>query len=621
MKFHYTNLIIWMKNGTVRKLDFLPGKVNVITGSSNAGKTSIHQIIDYVFFGSKSKIPQKIINENADWYGVKFMVNDKDFTIARKGPDETNKVNSQYYFSGSGEIPNIPEDTISETDLKKVINCEFFINDNIVIPFGGKKLKKGSKISPRYFMLFNSQDQNTITNSDVFFDKQTQDNYKEALDRIFDLGIGISEQEEVIIVEEINKLEREKNKLLRKIAMIEEEKSVFNSEKWDIIREAKEYGLIRNDIFDIDQAESALIKVVDDTYKHSSYKEVNKLAELKKKRASINRKIASINRFQKEYFDYRESLKQHKESLRPIEVIHEAYQEIIDSDIVNEFIGSLREQLMIISKNIVGKAPVDDNVNVRLNELKKERRVIDQSISKYAAKEKVFSNEKQKLIFIGEIKSRIKFENTLILTDNIEAKISEIEGKIEELSRKLPVRDDRKMSTLRLLEGFIQDYLDYSKSALENYSDHKAAFNYKNKKLELQEKNSIKVSTNIGSSSNYMFLHLCMFLGLHELIIHREIPFVPTYLILDQISRPYYDNEAEQSTDNEKVTLAMKLLNYFIEKMYDEYKMDFQVILLEHIPPNVWEKANLQNFYLVEKFHGDNKLILPENKVITKPVD
>lgn len=116
------------------------------------------------------------------------------------------------------------------------------------------------------------------------------------------------------------------------------------------------------------------------------------------------------------------------------------------------------------------------------------------------------------------------------------------------------------------------------------------------------------------------FHHLCLFLGLHELIIKQDSPFVPQFLILDQPSRPYYGEDTglkKQKTweevnlgDKKKITIAMKLLNDFITYINKEFKRDFQIIILEHIPKSIWEEAKLENFHLVEEFkEGGNSLI------------
>ncbi|MBF0647908.1 DUF3732 domain-containing protein [Dysgonomonas sp. GY75] len=63
---------------------------------------------------------------------------------------------------------------------------------------------------------------------------------------------------------------------------------------------------------------------------------------------------------------------------------------------------------------------------------------------------------------------------------------------------------------------------------------------------------------NEGSKSNYMFMHLCFFLGLHEHMIKVGQMHVPQFLFIDQPSIPYYSDKDKVSSDDRK-----KLLDAF----------------------------------------------------------
>ncbi|WCM69306.1 hypothetical protein LZD60_11460 [Clostridium perfringens] len=108
MRFFFNNIILWMKNGKIRKLDFKPNKVNIITGGSETGKSAILAIIDYCFFADRDiKITEEFINENVAWYGINFCINNKTYTLARKSLDSS-RPSKEYYFSLIGEIPEKP---------------------------------------------------------------------------------------------------------------------------------------------------------------------------------------------------------------------------------------------------------------------------------------------------------------------------------------------------------------------------------------------------------------------------------------------------------------------------------------------------------------------------------
>ena len=59
MKFLIDQLILWPRNPEVkyRNIQFLPDKINIITGASRTGKSAIIPIIDYCLGSNKCTIP------------------------------------------------------------------------------------------------------------------------------------------------------------------------------------------------------------------------------------------------------------------------------------------------------------------------------------------------------------------------------------------------------------------------------------------------------------------------------------------------------------------------------------------------------------------------------------
>ena len=104
-----------------------------------------------------------------------------------------------------------------------------------------------------------------------------------------------------------------------------------------------------------------------------------------------------------------------------------------------------------------------------------------------------------------------------------------------------------------------------------------------------------------------------MFLGLHELILENEGMHVPSLLLIDQPSRPYYGEENNlpetrlEHSDRAKIKDALRLLDSFMENVLTEMDLPFQMIVFEHIPTDYFE--GLEHFNLLKEFRNGNALV------------
>jgi hypothetical protein len=98
MKFQLLKLVIWPKgtNFAPRIVEFKPGVLNVITGTSRTGKSAIIPIIDYCLAASDCYIPIDTIRDHASWYGVVFQTSSEDILFAR-GVPIGNKVSNDFF--------------------------------------------------------------------------------------------------------------------------------------------------------------------------------------------------------------------------------------------------------------------------------------------------------------------------------------------------------------------------------------------------------------------------------------------------------------------------------------------------------------------------------------------
>ncbi|WP_312418795.1 DUF3732 domain-containing protein [Shinella sp.] len=618
MKFHIESLQLWLKTKQRRFVTFLPNKVNVITGESHTGKTAILDIVDYCLFASEHGISESIINENVAWYGLRIHVNDKVYLLARRAP-EGKVASPDYYFSSTGELPESePSRNISESVLKKLLSADFGLDQDVKIPFGGRTLRANSRVSLRYFLLFNTISQDIITHSSQFFDKQNQARYQEALPRIFDIAVGIDTVENILKREKRAELERKLVRQENLAAKTEEKREQFNAQLAETVARAKGYGLV-DDNTASDASIDALKRMVTERESGSDRYVSAQYDEISSQIYRVSRKIRGLHRFTTEFAKHKTTLKETGDSLQPVAYLLKNFEETVRTSVFDDILRNLSQGLQEIKNATARNTPLDSNISEIIKDLESQREKLERDLEALPVEMESFENDKDKYIFIGETKAKLELYSdpeSDKAPDNSEL-IASLEAQIEELTV-APVEDRKELFT-KALDEAIQDYITLTKAALGNYGDYRSAFNYSEKKLHLRKPRTI-TTENVGSSSNHMFLHLFLFLGLHELIMRNGGVHVAPFLIIDQFSRPYWgedDQEEEDGGEGEgerdfdesdvaKVRLALQLLDQFITTAKDMGK-EFQMIVFEHINPRYWD--GLENVHLVEIFRDGNALI------------
>lgn len=470
--------------------------------------------------------------------------------------------------------------------------------------------------------MFNTQSGDVISHSEMFFDKQNDDKYREALARVFDLAVGIETEENISVREKVNDLEKKISSLQRKQSLINNKYNVFSNEINNLIKKAQTYNLIELNPSTIDEGLDKLKAIANDYREENIDLNLTRMNDLSIQKNTYIRKIRNLKRFKREFNEYRELESENLDSLKPVIAIREVYSGLIPSPEVELIINALAEEYHEIKSNMMGKPPFEFDVDTRIQEYEFEVGRINDLINEIPLSDVKTRNEIDKLIFIGELRAKLNlYTSQWTESDNKDLHVKEIDELINlkvELSKSLIDYSERKEATIKLLDEIIQTYLDESSEAIPTYKLYRSAFQYNEKSLKLKAPKAL-LPSKVGSSSNHLFLHLCLFLGLQELIIRQKSPYVPYWLILDQPSRPYFGEENGKEkkawkdvigTDRAKITIAMKLLNDFVSYANSELKTDYQIIVLEHIPKSIWEDASLSNFHLVdEEFRNGNALI------------
>ena len=214
MKFVLHEIKLWFKDADAepKNYQFLPDKVNVITGGSNTGKTSFWNIIDYCLLSGKVNIANTI-NDKVLWFGIRFSINDKQISIVRKTPDK-GAVSSEVFFN-LGSFPDYPESNKEIAEIKSILDSEFGITDTLRFPYGKELGGTSLNLSYRHFLIFNSLTENIIGAQETYFDTTFygKEEYDKALNHIFNLVIGVNDMAKIKASERLKEVKREIRKI------------------------------------------------------------------------------------------------------------------------------------------------------------------------------------------------------------------------------------------------------------------------------------------------------------------------------------------------------------------------------------------------------------------------
>lgn len=604
MNFIVKEIKLWFEDGREKILTFEKNKVNVITGDSATGKTSILSIIDYCLLSSKSNIPNEI-SDKTIWFGMLFEVNKKQRYIIRKSPKDG--VSSDICF-GDGVFFPEPYVNSNLTKAKFNLNLDFGLKEENLNKKGGFS---SLNISFRDFFILNYLTEHIIGVPESYFDVNFfgKKDIEKKLKDLFFIAAGIRS----IDGEDLSEKYALKKKELKKIFSTEAKNASVENERKEKIRQlfdkCYENNIINFYVDDIGQAYTEIKKIADPAQYIDKINDYDlEMKELEERRDDIISEINIIKKFRKQYDLYVKNLKDAEDSLKPISFLKKnLLDQVLQTYETREFIDSLESSLKDVKSKIKG---IDFNENFSeedLYNLKDNQSEIQKKIDEiFSIKESILRNT-SKLFFLGGIANSLE-----MIDDTIEIEPFDIKKKnilmdeVEQLEK--IVKDDSSLNNrLDALNKKIKIYFDFIGS-MENYKEHTIKFDYNEMKLILRSKFQVD---NVGSKSNYMFLHLCLFFGMHDYFSELKDSFIPNFIFIDQPSIPYYNGGALNNDDELKLVEAFKLIDFFMKNVLNSHS-DFQIILIEHAPRNYWEDNHLDSFYLVDEFFNGNALIPQE---------
>lgn len=660
MKLTIETIILYPVNKKLkpRFIKFDSDKINIITGYSKRGKSSIIEIIDYCLGNSESNIPIGKIRDYVDIFALKVNLNGHDAFIGRDSPKDSHNSSQNMYYAEIGKkgeysqfntnnwILNKENFRENRESIKNILNSKSgFLNISEVNKFSENPITVGFRDTTA----FQFQSQSIIANGNTIFYNTDSFTHTDRLRTLFPLVLGYKSYDILILDEEIKIMENEEKKLLNKIEDLKKRYENWKFELYEYYSEAIRLSLTNEDIdiekSNVDLIKSELLSIIDNVRKNILIKQgttvrfSEKLGELENQRLNLMRVLTSKKTELNKILKYETVKKEYietvhlevKNKLKPIDwFLEQAGTDICPfcnskSNLAFEQLQKLKE--FNNENNKLIELPNSNTLSfekekIELRKLIREQESIISEFDKniqILTKDTIDSqNSYQKIFeFVGKVTNFLKNlnfsdnDNTDLL--NIQENLKKKRKKLADLKKKY----DKDFSLSKLSKS-IKTYVDLL--PIEDRGHTNVILDpekYLGIKIHDDRDNSSVFLNKIGSGSNYMCYHLATMLGLHEyfykLNSQNRINYVPSFLVLDQPSQVYYPEKIEdkkgkkielnenESEDEKNTRQIFQVCDEFMTRT----NCEVQIIILEHAPKDTWK--DIKNVKLVEEWRGKDE--------------
>ena len=600
----------------IRTLEFRLGRLNIVTGDSRTGKTSIWTIVDYCLGSSGYPVRAGVVRDYVAVFAVTLVDGDRQLFVARPAPERGTTPASRLclLFQERGSGPPAREAlsfTFTQDAARNVLSEFCGIDRSVRIPGSN-----GNLMSPsiRHALFFCIQAQNEVANPGHLFHEQGQEWRPQAIRDVFPYFLGAVDPQQAVQRAHLRQARSELRNAERRWAE-RETAAPASGQARALVREAIDVALLPErsvDTLTLDEALQLLNQAFASAPQDHPDVQTDSndpIASLDSQREELRllyrqsrARLADLRQSLAEGSDYLTHAADQRERLASLDLLRVTEDgsnqrcPICGSEVssANDVMAAIRDDLAHLDSNvafvtddtpqiramIVREEENRSNLRQALGRNRDEREALDAGLRATAS---LRGDALRAAAVRGRIslflENAARFQITTLGTDTR----PELRTRIEELEATLgdDAQADRVNSSVSLI-------------------NHKISL--KARRLELEHSNDpIRLDTRpltvvadthagpvplgeMGGGENWLGYHLATLLSLHEWFAEHHRP-VPRVLVLDQPSQVYFpsdyeDTELEPEREADRISLlrAYQVIADTINNM----EGGLQVIVMEH---------------------------------------
>ncbi|WP_097893651.1 DUF3732 domain-containing protein [Streptomyces sp. st170] len=629
-----------------RVLRFRPGRLNILTGESETGKSGVLAIIDFCLGRTKPGLPDNPIDRTVGWYALLVEFQDGSRMVLARPRPAGETTNEAFVRSGdqSLSLPGAGE-LVANTNaaaLRGEVSAHLGIEDFRFQPPAGTA-RYAFDVSVAQGALFCFQNQDEIAAAKTLFHRQTEDGIAQAIKDTLPYFLGAAGPEQALRQHRLGEARREVRAAQRKLDTARRQREALDTNGIALLRLAENEGLL-SDVPaapDADTVHDLLRQALSVAPLAPTNSDIgDRRQELNEERRTLRAQLqefdaalATVDRWQRRSFDFTGELHLQVDRLKTLDLLgpeqdHDTgvcpmcTQRLEHRDPSVRDIVTLTNRLAEELEQAAGVQPVRQE---HLRSLQAQRESLAERLKTNGVLLKELMASDENLVRLQEQHLRAAHLQGRIAqslahdrgptTDvsqlrNALASAQDVVSILEEQTANddIPAETERRLADIAALMTAWARRLKLGQSEEPN----EAGISFNKLSLVIRRPEDRLPQERVGSNKNYVGYHLVAHLALHTYLRNHNRP-VPSFLALDQPTQAFFPSKPRDAStvpdaDWATVTEYFRLLHDVTELN----KGKLQIIVCDHANlPDDWFQAALIDNWRPDEDGTRNALIPP----------
>lgn len=615
-------LVLYSRTGEARTIPFQEGRLNIITGQSKTGKSSIIGILRFLLGSNSPHVPIGPIQRSVSWYGLAVQVGEASLFVGRPAPEHGTTTSAAFLRFGPGEIPEWEELEVNSNgdEIREVLGGLIGIEDNLNVPREGQTRRPLSATFV-HSLTYCFQGQGEIANPDILFHRQNREWQPQTIRDTLPYFLGAQGVDALRKREELVRTRRDLRRATTQLERMRSIQEVGVDQLGILWREAVRVGIVPDVMppsweeatdalhlaletdLDTEPGQTGQLTPMDDL--------LDVRQELRRDLRRLNESLRGLDSFASVEEGYAAELNEHRVRLSSIGLL--PTESSIDCPLCAQSLPApeekksvLTQMLEEVSEKLSGTIRERPRVQrVREDLLERKRGIVaalrdaDAAIQAIAAEEEAAGRAKQ----LWEAKSFVRGRLVQFLEESPDGAgqdIGELErniGVLRELEARLADEldpDSLRSRVVSILNIVSRKMNEYARTLDLEHSNHGARIDGDRLTIvaDTPDGPAYMDTGEIGSGMNWVGYHLTAHLALHHYFIEHNRP-VPSFMIVDQPSQAFFPRDRESGGDMDELTDTdreqTRQLYELMHQATQELDGQFQIIAFDHADfPEAW---------------------------------